>query len=286
MSDSKKAVFLDRDGTIIHDSGYLDSPDRVEFFDDTIPVLKQLQAEYELFIVTNQSGIGKGITSAEEVEVVNRYIDGVLRDNGIEIREWYVCPHTTEDGCECKKPKPFFLSAAAEKYGIRLSASWVIGDHPHDISFADNGGAQGLYVLTGHGAKHLSELPHDVPVFHNLSGAAERILGIRLDGSPASAKNYCSIEDGAKLLRNGGLVAFPTETVYGLGADVFNPKAVAAIFELKGRPLFNPLIAHISDTDMLERLTGELSPTAKKLIDAFWPGPLTLVLKKMKPYRR
>ncbi|MDC7228437.1 MAG: L-threonylcarbamoyladenylate synthase [Spirochaetales bacterium] len=280
MPDKRKAVFLDRDGTIMQDSGYLNSPDQVEFFDDTIAVLYQLQSEYELFIVTNQSGVGKGLITAEGVEKVNGYIDDYLRRSGIIIREWFVCTHTTEDNCECKKPKPYFLNLAAEKYGIDLSQSWVIGDHPHDISFADNGGAKGLYVLTGHGAKHLSELPHDVPVFHNLSSAAERILGRKTDGSKTDAPNFCSIEDGAAQLRKGGLTAFPTETVYGLGADVFNPEAVAGIFQLKGRPLFNPLIAHISGINMLEKLIKSISPTAEKLINAFWPGPLTLVFEK------
>lgn len=276
----KKAVFLDRDGTIIQDAGYLKSPSEVDFFEDTIPVLRQLQNEYELFIVTNQSGISKGLITDAEVEDVNRFIDNYLRDYGIIIREWFVCPHTTKDDCKCKKPKPYFLSLAAEKYGIDPAKSWVIGDHPHDITFADNGGAQGLYVLTGHGAKHLDGLPHEVPVFHNLSGAAERILGKKLDGSDASAENFCSIDEAAALLRTGGLVAFPTETVYGLGADVFNPEAVAGIFELKGRPLFNPLIAHISGTEMLARLTETISPAAEKLMKAFWPGPLTLVFEK------
>ena len=93
MSGIKKAVFLDRDGTIMEDSGYLSNPDDVIFFDDTFEVLKRLQNEYELFIVTNQSGVGKGLISETDVERVNGYIDSVLRDNGIIIKEWYVCPH-------------------------------------------------------------------------------------------------------------------------------------------------------------------------------------------------
>ena len=104
----KKAVFLDRDGTIIHDNGYLSDTAQVEFFPDTFEALKRLQSEYELFIVTNQSGISKGITAEEDVQKVNDYIDGILRSHGIIIREWMVCPHQTEDNCACKKPKPFF----------------------------------------------------------------------------------------------------------------------------------------------------------------------------------
>ena len=258
----------------MQDSGYLSDPAEVEIFDDTIEVLQNLQNEYELFIVTNQSGVGKGLITEEDVERVNSHIDAALRDGGVIIREWYVCPHKTEDLCECKKPNPYFMKKAAEDYNLDLKASWVIGDHPHDIEFADNGGARGLYVLTGHGARHLSELPPNVQVFHKLSEAAARIM------SETDVDNYCDIDDGADFINIGGVVAFPTETVYGLGADVFNPEAIARIFELKGRPLFNPLIAHICSLDMLDRLTGKISRTAEQLIKAFWPGPLTLVFEK------
>jgi len=85
------------------------------------------------------------------------------------------------------------------------------------------------------------------------------------------------IEEAAGLLRDGKLVAFPTETVYGLGADATQGRAVAAIYEAKGRPRFNPLIAHVADIADAEAI-AELSGTARRLAEAFWPGPLTLVL--------
>lgn len=88
-----------------------------------------------------------------------------------------------------------------------------------------------------------------------------------------------SIALAAKLLNEGRLVAFPTETVYGLGADAANDLAVASIFETKGRPQFNPLIAHIADISWVERF-AVMSPAAKKLAERFWPGPLTMVMKK------
>ncbi|MDP6952388.1 MAG: L-threonylcarbamoyladenylate synthase, partial [Alphaproteobacteria bacterium] len=83
----------------------------------------------------------------------------------------------------------------------------------------------------------------------------------------------------ADALRDGGLVAFPTETVYGLGADATNDAAVAHIFEAKGRPTFNPLISHVADIDAAAR-HGIFDEHARALADAFWPGPLTLVLRK------
>lgn len=88
------------------------------------------------------------------------------------------------------------------------------------------------------------------------------------------------IEKAARILRDGGLVAFPTETVYGLGANAFDEKAVAAVYEAKGRPSDNPMIVHISRASDIGQLTRRLSPDIVTLIENFWPGPLTLVVKK------
>ena len=96
---------------------------------------------------------------------------------------------------------------------------------------------------------------------------------------PIQPATPASIAEAARLLRGGQLVAFPTETVYGLGADATNGRAVAAIFEAKGRPRFNPLIVHVADTAAADRL-GELGPVGQKLAAAFWPGPLTLVVRR------
>lgn len=88
------------------------------------------------------------------------------------------------------------------------------------------------------------------------------------------------IARAAEVLRQGGLVAFPTETVYGLGADATQDEAVASIYAAKGRPQFNPLIAHVPDQAAAERL-GDFSPAARDLASAFWPGPLTIVVNRM-----
>jgi L-threonylcarbamoyladenylate synthase len=86
--------------------------------------------------------------------------------------------------------------------------------------------------------------------------------------------------EAVAILRRGGLVAFPTETVYGLGADALNPEALARIFVAKGRPRTNPLILHVSGLAMVRHLVAELPLPALRLMEAFWPGPLTLVLPK------
>ncbi len=89
-----------------------------------------------------------------------------------------------------------------------------------------------------------------------------------------------AIKKAAGILRHGGIVAFPTETVYGLGANALDPKAVKKIFKAKGRPSDNPLIVHIADRSELSKFVLEIPLVARKLIAKFWPGPLTLVFKK------
>ncbi len=89
-----------------------------------------------------------------------------------------------------------------------------------------------------------------------------------------------AIHRGAEIIRNGGVVAFPTETVYGLGADAFNPIAIARVFEIKNRPYFDPLIVHIADLNEMSRLVIDIPHSAEKLIKRFWPGPLTIIVLK------
>jgi L-threonylcarbamoyladenylate synthase len=91
-----------------------------------------------------------------------------------------------------------------------------------------------------------------------------------------------AVAEAARVLGEGGQVAFPTETVYGLGADATNPAAVAGIYQAKGRPSFNPLISHVTDLAQA-RLIGVFDAQAEALARAFWPGPLTLVVPKTKP---
>jgi len=88
------------------------------------------------------------------------------------------------------------------------------------------------------------------------------------------------IQKAAEIIKAGGTVVFPTETVYGIGADTFNEAAVMKIFQAKGRPADNPLIVHVSDMDMLPLVVSEFPERFYKLADSFWPGPLTIIMKK------
>ena len=91
--------------------------------------------------------------------------------------------------------------------------------------------------------------------------------------------NQEELENISNILKEGGIVVFPTETVYGIGADATNDKAVEKIFKAKGRPQDNPLIVHISDYEMLKYVATNINSIEKKLMDKFWPGPLTIILK-------
>lgn len=89
-----------------------------------------------------------------------------------------------------------------------------------------------------------------------------------------------NIDIAADIIKNGGLVAIPTETVYGLAANALDGKAVSKIFKAKGRPMDNPLIVHVSCIEEIDKLVSEIPPQAKKLANTFWPGPLTIILKR------
>lgn len=177
----KKAVFLDRDGTLIKDRGYLKHIHQVEFYSYTFTSLKIIQKEYLLFIITNQSGIAKGLTTHTEVEKINRFIANKLRQAGIRIHGIFYCPHDKEDRCRCRKPNTKFIEDISRKYPIDLNRSFVIGDHVSDVEMALRVGAKGIYVLTGHGKKHLDEVKKishpDILICKNLAYATQRLFG-------------------------------------------------------------------------------------------------------------
>jgi len=174
-SNKNAAIFLDRDGTIIEDVGHLRDPSDVVLFPETFPALRKLQNYFLLFIVTNQAGIAEGKISRSDANRVNSGIVAALAEGGVEVTDVYVCPHRRSDNCHCIKPKPYFLKRAATLYGLDLSKSFIVGDHPHDIQLAKNVGARGIYVFTGHGEKHLAELPQDTEVATGIMEAAEKI---------------------------------------------------------------------------------------------------------------
>lgn len=179
---ARPAVFLDRDGTLIEDCGDLTEPSHVAFFEDTVPSLRRLNEHFDLFIVTNQSGVAKGNLSMADVDRVNSHVSAYLEAHGVPILATYVCPHQRSDQCRCIKPEPYFLLRAREQFGINLPGSFTVGDHPHDVALAERVGGTGIYVLTGHGVKHRSEVAPGTIIKSGIKEAAEYILAHATDG--------------------------------------------------------------------------------------------------------
>jgi D-glycero-D-manno-heptose 1,7-bisphosphate phosphatase len=154
----KKAIILDRDGVLIEDKDYSYKIEDLEVLPGVIEGLKKLQKHFLFFIVTNQAGIGKGYFTVEDFHKYNNYLISILNEKKIKIEKTFFCPHKKEDKCECRKPNPKYLHEIAEKWDIDLNSSWMIGDHPSDIQFGINGGCKTIYMVTGHGKKHLKDL--------------------------------------------------------------------------------------------------------------------------------
>lgn len=152
----KKAIILDRDGTLIEEGNYIYKIEDFKLYPDVIEGLKLLKKEYLFFIITNQSGIGRGYYTEEDFHKFNDFLLTQLKKENIKIEKTFFCPHI--DGCECKKPSTKFIEEIVSEYKINLGKSWVIGDHPSDIIMGINAGCKTIYLLTGHGTKHLKEL--------------------------------------------------------------------------------------------------------------------------------
>ncbi|HOK05277.1 MAG TPA: D-glycero-beta-D-manno-heptose 1,7-bisphosphate 7-phosphatase [Victivallales bacterium] len=168
-----KAVFLDRDNTIIFDKGYLSNPDEVKLISGVTPALKKLsEAGFLLIIVTNQSGIGRGYFSKEQMNLVNQKILQMLEKENIHIEKIYFCPHTPSENCECRKPKPGLILKAARELKIDISKSIMIGDKTSDLEAGIMAGCK--YNIMINNSK--DNPPKNAMVFQSLTQAADYII--------------------------------------------------------------------------------------------------------------
>lgn len=147
-----RAVFLDRDGTLMPEVGALGRPEAVRLMPGVGQALRALSAaRYELVVVSNQSAIGRGVVTAEQVLEVNAALRRVLRAEGVELSAIFVCPHRPEDGCDCRKPLPGMLLEAATLLGLTRSRSWLIGDSTRDTGAAAAAGVRAILLDSGWG---------------------------------------------------------------------------------------------------------------------------------------
>ncbi len=175
----KKAILLDRDGTLIEDKNYAYKIEDFKLLPGVIEGLQLLQNELLFFIVTNQSGIGRGYYTVEDFHKFNNHLVETLKEQNIEIIKTYFCPHLKEDKCDCRKPKTKFIGEIIKEFDVDIKRSWMIGDHPSDIQFGINGGCNTIFLTTGHGDKHIDDLKSlgikPTCIYHDFYSAAEKI---------------------------------------------------------------------------------------------------------------
>src|SRR6218665_303043 len=146
-----KAIFLDRDGTINIDYGYVYKPEELHLIDGVTESLKKLQdVGFLLIIITNQSGIGRGYFSESDAEKYNHLLIEELKNNDIIISDVYICIHTPENLCNCRKPSPYMINKALEKYKIDASKSYMLGDKPSDVESGFAAGVESFLIDDNH----------------------------------------------------------------------------------------------------------------------------------------
>ncbi len=184
----RPAVFLDRDGTMIHDVGYLSRREDVVWYPWTIEAMRLLnRAGFELVVVTNQGGIGLGFCTEAFVRELHDELDAALRAGGATVAAWLFCPHhprarieALRVDCECRKPNPGMIREAEQALSLDLATSYVIGDKAIDLGLATAVGARGILVKTGYGQAEVARsggaVPGAVHVAETLMDATSWIL--------------------------------------------------------------------------------------------------------------
>ena len=156
----RPAVFLDRDGTLVVERGYLSDPDDLELLPGVPEALRSLQASgYALVVVSNQSGVGRGLFSLGRVHAAMARLRVQLRAHGVELDSVRFCPHRPEEGCPCRKPRTDLIDAAARDLRLGLRDSAVVGDKLLDVATGHNAGCRGVLVRTGYGRDEEQRLP-------------------------------------------------------------------------------------------------------------------------------
>lgn len=188
----RAAVFLDRDGTVIEEKEYLSDPGGVSLLPGVGEALRGLAGEgFALVLVTNQSGVARGLYTWEAYVAVARRVEEVLRGEDIHLEGTYVCPHHPDftGPCGCRKPRTGLFQDAARDLGLDLSASFFVGDRARDVLPAEVLGGRGVLVRTGHGTEEEEAVPAETVVVRDLPEAASFILGrARTDpGTPPQA---------------------------------------------------------------------------------------------------
>ncbi len=156
-----KAIFLDRDGVINVEVGYLSNPDDFEIIEETIEALKILSNKcFLLIVITNQAGIARGFYTEETLNRIHIKMKSILKAHNITLTDIYFCPHHPEftGYCDCRKPNPGMILKAKKKYNIDLNNSFMVGDTLNDIQTGLAAGCKTVLVLTGYGKEEQKKI--------------------------------------------------------------------------------------------------------------------------------
>jgi len=173
-----KAIFLDRDGTINIDYGYVYQIDKFKLIPKTLNALRLLSKNYQLIIITNQSGIGRNYFSLENYKRLEAYMNNLFQNAQINISKVYMCPHKPEDNCDCRKPNIKFIKQAEKELNIDLKNSFVIGDKTTDIKMGKNAGCKTILVETGKAGKDKNYEVSPNFIVKDLYQASRTIMGL------------------------------------------------------------------------------------------------------------
>jgi D-glycero-D-manno-heptose 1,7-bisphosphate phosphatase len=168
---ARRALFVDRDGTLIQERDYLADPDRVELVPGAADALRAFaRAGYALVIVTNQSGIARGLYTEDQFRAVQQRVELELERAGVRIDAVFYCPHHPDftGPCSCRKPDVGMYRAAADELGVDLTASLYVGDRVKDVLPGLRLGGRACLVQTGYGAEEAAALPGGVQMAANL----------------------------------------------------------------------------------------------------------------------
>jgi D-glycero-D-manno-heptose 1,7-bisphosphate phosphatase len=178
----RPAVFLDRDGTIAEEVGYLNHASRFRMFPFAAAAIRRLnESGMPVIVVTNQSGVAHGYFPESLVHTVHEMMNIELAAQGARFDAIYYCAHSSSDACVCRKPRTGMLEQAAREHALDLKSSFVVGDRHGDIELAENAGSRGILVRTGYGegelAWHAPNWPRQPDfIAATLSEAADWIL--------------------------------------------------------------------------------------------------------------
>ncbi len=181
-------VFMDRDGTITEEMGYLKEPEKLRLVPRSGEAIRLLNKKGILtIVVSNQSGVARGYFSEEAVKKIHRELERLLKRERAHLDGIYYCPHHPEFGppkykkdCNCRKPKPGMLEKAAKRFNLDLQKCYIIGDKVEDIKLAQNVGAKGILVLSGYGQRSKREIKPDYSakdLYHAVQWILKRVNG-------------------------------------------------------------------------------------------------------------